>query len=140
MNIFSVYLNPNKPDPMQSLIFVKEGFAWWALVVSIFWALYHRMWMAFLLLMVMETIFATIEVKMLASQPLVEVLRIGVYVLFASIAKDWYQHVLKKRGYLLVDIVVGKNEEAAELRFLDRYMAKLNHLDKKESHEASSYL
>ncbi len=54
MTVYSVYEPPTQaPDLAERadrLAFVKEGFSWPALLVPLLWLLYYRMWIEFILL------------------------------------------------------------------------------------------
>ena len=54
MTVYSVYEPPVPATDMiaraDRLAFVREGFSWVALLVPLVWLLYHRMWIEFVVL------------------------------------------------------------------------------------------
>lgn len=132
MNLYSVYLNPHKEDPLQTVIMLKEGFSWGALLFSFLWAIYYQLWGLLFLMGFAEVTFALFEIKQWISPLLGDVIRMGFYLMVAFIAQDWRYYSLRRKGYVLVDVVAEKNEDGALIRFLDRYIQFLQGAEMQE--------
>ena len=47
MQVYTVHIHPGDADPMENAILIREGFNFWAFLLSGLWALYHRLWLGF---------------------------------------------------------------------------------------------
>jgi hypothetical protein len=107
-------------DAESDFYVVKEGFSWPALIFTAFWALWHRMWLVFVILLVAGvalefalTISGADEISALA-------ISLG-YSLFVGFgANDWRRRSLARRGMQLMGIVAAPDAEAALHRYVDR--------------------
>lgn len=133
MKVFAVYIKPKDANPMETATFVEEGFSFSAFVFNMFWAIYHRAWLAALVIFAVINVLSYLEIKQILSQEGVMALNIGLLLVVGFEASDWYQTALKRRGYILMDIVTGRNEEQAQQRFFDYYMTR------KENNDGSNY-
>ncbi|WP_424628794.1 DUF2628 domain-containing protein [Bradyrhizobium sp. SYSU BS000235] len=103
------------------VVFVRDGFYFWAFVLSFFWLIWHRLWLA-LFGYVVISIASTIVLRSFgldfgarAFVALIIALLIG---LEAGSLRRWK---LSRRKWRQLDVVVAKNEEEAERRFFDRW-------------------
>jgi hypothetical protein len=109
--------NETAPDPLR-FVFVKDGFAWPALIVPELWLLFRKMWIVFLLYLAVG-----LGVAYLASRhggPLPWVALAFVHVWFALEANQFRRFSLARRGYDFVGVVEGRRREA-ELRFFHQW-------------------
>jgi hypothetical protein len=104
--------------------FVRDGFHFWAALLSVVWLAWHRLWLALLGWIVL---MAAIDIAMVqlgvgnAAILLVDVLLALLLGFEAASLERW---TLSRRSWRQLDIVVADNEEAAERRFFDRWTAK----------------
>ncbi len=103
------------------LVFVRDGFYFWAFAAAIIWLIWHRLWLALLgyifLTLAIEIAFILFDVPapaQLAAMTLIAVL-VGLE------AASLWRWKLSRRRWRQLDVVVAENEEAAERRFLDRW-------------------
>jgi hypothetical protein len=123
MHIYTVHLNPKAAEPLENAIFVKEGFSWLATIFTFFWMIYHRIWWAAIAIMVYNMAVAYLQETQILSAEIATIINVAVVVIIGLSAGDWYRDTLRRRGYVLTEIVSGMNEEQAEQRFLDLYLA-----------------
>lgn len=111
--------------PDSEPVLIKEGFCWPAAIFNVFWALWHRLWLLALLLLLAS---AAIEFG-LAVLGADDVLRVAVNLAFAlfvgSSANDWRRHWLARAGHRLSDIVAAGNRDDAFRRWGDAQSAAL---------------
>ncbi len=121
MRVFTVHQNPD-PLAEDQVEFVKEGFSWPALVFSLFWLLYHRMWLV-------AGAYVAVSVAIEGTGALVggglelEFL-FGTTVLgivFAAEANDLRRWTLRRRGWTDLGVVSGRRRDEAERRFFSDY-------------------
>lgn len=130
MKFFAVYIKPKAAEPLETALFVKEGFSILAMMLNIFWMLYHRIWVAAALLIAFNIALSYGQFYNVISAPAVFILNTGLLVFIGFEASDWYQQTLKRHGYLLLDIVSGKDLEQAQQRFFDNYIHQADSLKK----------
>ena len=107
----------------DSIIFIKDGFAWLALFIPILWLLFHRMWLVLLAFLVIVTGLQAV----LAVAGLTEMIggwvTFGVSLLFAFQANDLRRWTLARRGYSLAGLATGRNREECEMKFFESWLA-----------------
>jgi hypothetical protein len=113
MKLYNTLVKNNEKGKVQDIIFVKEGFSFFALLFGPFWFLYHKMWQEFLALILLNvalTIFASPD-KFL--------LEISLSIIIAANANYWLCDNLRKRDYKFLGMTFGGNKTSAELRFIN---------------------
>ncbi len=96
-------------------VLVREGFSWGALCLGPIWLALHRAWIAAVL-----TLAATILVIVLASGGATAALLTALIVLLGLSGNDLRRWSLDRRGFLLAQVVVARDELEALGRLLDR--------------------
>lgn len=121
MQIYTVHIRANAKAPYENPIFLKEGFNFWAFIFVWGWALYHRLWLAAGLLFGLEALVRlAIHFGMLS--PFTGTLfGLCVQVLVGFHANDLLRGQLRRKGYIISDIVTSDNLVGAEQRFFERY-------------------
>lgn len=115
MAVFTVLEPLNGKD--DDVVFVKEGFAFWALVFTVFWALWHRMWV------VAAILFALFLVSNLAvSLGGVDAMLAGwagfaISLLFGFEARKLRGLTLERAGYRNAGLIEASGPQAAELEY-----------------------
>ena len=126
MNHYSVY-EPSSPAPdlatrADKLAFVKDGFSWPALFFPAFWLIFHRMWIE---LIVLVAILAGLQYLLggtTRGEELVGWATLAISAAFAFEANDLRTAALRRRGYELAGIAVGRDRSAAELSFFRSWL------------------
>ncbi|AFC71409.1 DUF2628 domain-containing protein [Rickettsia australis] len=113
MNIYAIYINSTQKS--NNFIVIEAGFSWIAALLSIFWALYHKMW-----LVVVITVIANIIVTAINIGALKCILQIFLMLGFGFFASDIRENYLKRNNYRLEDIIIANSSIEAELKFLER--------------------
>jgi hypothetical protein len=103
------------------LVFVRDGFHFWAFLLGPLWLAWHRLWLA---LIGYIAVMAAVEVAL--SQ-----LRTGAAIRFIAMflialltgfeAASLRRWTLSRRKWRQLDIVVANDTETAERRFFDRW-------------------
>jgi len=113
MNIYAVFINSTQKN--NNFIVIEEGFSWIAALLSIFWALYHKMW-----LVVAIAVIANIIVTAINIEELKFIFKIVLILSFGFFASDIRENYLKRNNYRLEDIIIANSSIEAELKFLER--------------------
>ncbi len=105
------------PDPM-SLVFVKEGFCWPALLFPEIWLIFRRMWLVLLLDVAVIVVTAILTANLAGrAGPVVALLVALGRFLFALEANGLRRWTYYRHGYRLIGVVQGRRLWEAELRF-----------------------
>ena len=117
MNLYSIYASCG--DKNSDPVIIKQGFSPIAGVFNLFWAVYHRMWLVVILVMIANFIiisFREAEVISLIGnlKYIVQFLSFGF---FATEIREYYARL---RGMKLDDIILATSEEEAELKYMTR--------------------
>ncbi len=117
MNIYSIYVNPEKED--DSFVSVKNGFSLTAAIFVFFLgALYHKMWkIALIMVAIYVVIFCQNESIVQVLTPVMNILNICIFGMFAT---DMREYNLEKNGYKLRDVVLASSQIDSEIKFLTR--------------------
>lgn len=102
------------------MVLVKEGFCWPACLFDAVWALYHRAWLAFLVLVSVLCIVEGLGHWYAVSGPVLVLLTASWRILVGFHANDWRRSLLERRGFKMLGVVTGTDGVSALRRFLDR--------------------
>lgn len=120
VRVYTIHHDPMSAEAESKFFVVKEGFSWSALVFTALWALWHRMWLAFVLLLAAGT---ALEFALaLSGADDIAALSIGLgYALLVGYgANDWRRWSLARRGMAQMDIVSAADADVALHRYVDR--------------------
>ena len=133
VTVYSVYEPASEaPDAearAEALQFVKEGFSWPAFFVPALWLIYCRMWIEFVLFIV---IFGALQWALGLDKPGHDIfgwLLMGLFALFAFEANDLRGAALERRGYRLIGVAEGRDRTQAELSFFDTWLPQQGRQD-----------
>jgi hypothetical protein len=104
----------------ERLVFVRDGFYVWAVLLSGLWLIWHRLWLALIGYLVLS---AALEAAMwaLGTDSVSQFVVMAVIALLLGLEggslRRWK---LSRRKWRQLDIVVADSEEAAERRFFER--------------------
>jgi hypothetical protein len=128
MPVYTVHEPPRRDDEIVAhtarFQFVRDGFHWWALLLTPFWMLRHRMWLeaiAYLALIGGITYGLNSLGVGNSAGPWVAVLLSLLVGLEASSLRRWK---LSRRGFENLGVVVGEDLDIAERRFFDGWVVQ----------------
>jgi hypothetical protein len=126
MSIYTVHEPPRRtsedaPDPVR-FVFVRDGFYFWAFLLSPLWMLRYRLWLVLIGYLIVAAALQA-GVHLLGASASV---KLGVGLLLALLvgfeAATLRRFTLARRGWRNVGIVVGDDVESAERRFFDAWV------------------
>jgi uncharacterized protein DUF2628 len=94
-------------------VLVREGFSWGALIFGPFWLAAHRTWIA-----AAFSLAAYVLIAAFAPQPFASILTAAEALILGLTGNDLRRWALEYRGYLLVHVVAGGNQDDAFIRLL----------------------
>jgi hypothetical protein len=121
MKIYTVHAKSGVEGKYHSPVFVREGFNWHAFVLTLFWALYHKLWKPAAIIIAFQLFLELLAYWEAVSFLSMCAMQLGFNVLVGFQANDWLRAKLRARGMLVVDIVAADSLMRAELRYLERY-------------------
>jgi hypothetical protein len=131
MPVYTVHEPPRKSDDHDDdtlahtarIVFVRDGFHFWAFLLAPLWMLRHRMWLEFIFyaLIVGATTLALRRLGLAEYAGGWVALLVAVLIgIEASSLRRWK---LSRRGFENLGVVVGEDLEDAERRFFDGWVA-----------------
>jgi hypothetical protein len=121
MPTFTVHAPPPRKDGTTSaperFLFVRDGFHGWAFILAPLWLLMHRLWLAFVIYVV---VYGAISVGLAVLHVSASVqLIVGVLIalLMGFEASSIWRWTLARRRWATLGFVVGEDVEMAERRF-----------------------
>jgi hypothetical protein len=126
MAIYTVHEPPRTadgaaPDP-ERFVFVRDGFAFWAFLLTPLWMLRHRLWLVFLGYVL---VMIALQVGLRAigtSETVMSAVGVLLSLLIGFEAATLRRFTLARRRWATVGIVVGDDMESAERRFFDSWI------------------
>jgi uncharacterized protein DUF2628 len=128
MSVYTVHQPPPRTaDDLADtdrFVFVRDGFSWWAFLLTPLWMLRHGLWLVLIVyLLVLAGIDAVLHV--LGASTSTIVLVGAVVSLFVGLeAGTLRRFTLSGRGWRNVGVVSGHDAEEAERRFFDAWVCR----------------
>ncbi len=119
MRHYTVHLRRHGPDADSDLVLIKEGFCWPAFFLGPLWALWHRLWLAALVLLVADLGLSGTALLLRLDGLSQGAVAVGFVAIVGFVANDLRRRRLERRHYALAAVVSAAGREAAEWRFLD---------------------
>ncbi len=118
MNIYTIYTNPCDDNPLENSFIIKEGFSLSAAIFSVLTAFYYKMWGVGAYILLVEVFFSVLQNYGYISSEVLDALNFGIMLFIGTNFNDWRQEQLTEKGYILQDIIQGKNQQEAYYNFL----------------------
>ena len=101
------------------IVFIRDGFYFWAFVAGLIWLVWHRLWLATLAYVVL-VVLTQIVLTLLGVNSGAEFV---VFLLIAALlgleAGSFWRWTLRRRKWRELGVVVARNEREAEQRFFE---------------------
>lgn len=123
LKCYTVHTKPGAQWSRENLLFVPEGFHFWAFLLTFFWSGYHRMWKYTAMILLANVAMALASDALSLSHVSMTILQLGFNAFIGFDAPDRLRTALSQRGFVMADIVVAESHGKAELRYLDRLFA-----------------
>ena len=128
MAVYTVHQPPaHHADPLpdaERIVFVRDGFSFWAFLVAPIWMLWHRMWLVLLGYVMVVGAVDTALAVIGASWTAMSVIGLFIALLIGLEASTLRRFSLRRRGFRNVGVVSGADREDAERRFFGTWPAK----------------
>jgi Protein of unknown function (DUF2628) len=126
MSVYTVHQPPLRAaDDLADtdrFLFVRDGFSWWAFLLTPLWMLRHRLWLV-LTIYLLATAAIDSALRALGASASSIVLISVLISLFAGLEAGTLRRLtLSRRGWRNVGVVSGHDAEEAERRFFDAWV------------------
>ena len=119
MRIYTIHLpsrfGPANADP----VILREGFNWAAAIFTVPWALWHRMWLVAIGLLVVSAAIGAGAAFLGLGPESRAAMMVGYAVLVGFHANDWRRRSLERKDFEAAGIVAAPYADAALRRFGD---------------------
>ena len=119
MRVYTVHLRHRGLNPDNDIVLVSEGFCWGACVLSLIWALWHRMWLVVLGLVIVSVVLNIMVYMLGMDETTGYFLNAGIAILIGLVANDIRRWSLARLGFVDSGVALGDNQDDALARFLD---------------------
>ncbi len=120
MKLYSVYVRKHAPNPLESALFVKQGFNFWAFLLTPVWSLYKRLW-------IVSAVLIAVSVLLAHSDSIAfNLISVVFSIWFGMEANNFLTMKLERKNYILFDVVGARDKYSAEQRFYDKYQSFKN--------------
>jgi len=120
MRLYTVHIRRTAREQDREAVLVREGFSWGAFLFTVLWALWHRLWLAAILLL-LAALAIGVAVELAGLDSLTETVLMLALALYAGFAgNDWRRARLLRRGYEEAAAVAAADLVEAERRYFDR--------------------
>src|SRR5690348_4933496 len=126
MSIYTVHQPPLESGAVAAepyrFVFVRDGFSWWAFLLTPLWMLRHRLWLA-LAVYFLVSVALDAGLRTLGASVLTLVLTSLLISLLAGLeAGTLRRFKLARRHWRNIGVVTGDDVEDAERRFFDAWV------------------
>ena len=126
MSVYTVHEPPQRgADALadaERFVFVRDGFYWWAFLLTPFWMLRHRLWLVLVIYLVVIACLDTALRLVGAASFVITCVGVLTSLLVGFEAGTLRRFALRRRGWRNLGIVSGDDLEDAERRFFDVWL------------------
>jgi len=128
MAIYTVHQRPvDRGNPLpdaERIVFVRDGFSFWAFLIAPVWMLWHRMWLVLLGYVIVLAAADAALSALGASSIAFSVIGLFISILVGLEASTLRRFSLRRRGFRNIGIVSGADREDAERRFFATWLTE----------------
>jgi len=126
MSVYTVHEPPQRgADALaeaERIIFVRDGFYWWAFLLTPVWMLRHRLWLVLVIYLAVVGGLGTALRLVGASDFVITCVDVLISLLAGFESGTLRRFTLRRRGWRNLGIVSGDDLEDAEQRFFDVWL------------------
>jgi hypothetical protein len=124
--VFNVYEPPeatgDRIDRAERLIFIRDGFHWWAALIPALWLLVKGLWLELIAFLVLAGALAWSLEAAGMTPAAASMVFVIVQIVIGFEASQIYAAALKRRGWREAGTVTGRNQDECERRFLATWL------------------
>jgi hypothetical protein len=133
MSVYTVHQPPPKAGETKAgevaadpdrFVFVRDRFAFWAFVLPPLWLLIKRLWLVFVLFMLLIAVVGALFYVADIGQPARALIVMLISFLLALEAPTLQRWTLARRNWTQIGVVVADDRDEAERRFFDGWVER----------------
>ena len=129
MPVYTVHEPPlrQRDDPAEAadrFVFVRDKFSFWAFLFAPLWMIWRRLWLVLLLYIVLMVLLQAGLWTIGASTAVKFVVGVLIGLLIGFEGPSLRRWTYNRRGWINHGVVVADDEESAERRFFDAWIAR----------------
>jgi hypothetical protein len=128
MAAYTLYLDanarPGEPAALERAVVLRDGFSWGALIFQPLWFLWHRLWLATLVVIIAILALAVTCSLLKVTSGATFMAQFALALYFAHEANAVRAFMLTRRGRPAVDTVISDDRDSAEARLFGRWLAR----------------
>ncbi len=105
----------------DELIFIKDGFSFWAMIGSVFWMIYHHLWIPLIGFFIAIGLLAALAHLFGAAPGADVILFVGLSIALGFLANDIRRAVLERQQYHMIGTIAGHTKIECERRFFSNW-------------------
>ena len=113
MQFYSIHTRRNGEGLDSDFAVIKEGFSWPAFFFNSLWALWHRNWVSFFVMVMILSCITFISNLAGVTPAVYVVLYVGVFMGFGALANDLKRLQLDRAGFAEVGVGFGESADQA---------------------------
>lgn len=113
----------------DGLVFVKDGFNWWAFLFGPLWMLVNRLWLPFLGYLVLAGAVGGILYLLDVGAAWATLASLALNLIVAFEADSMQRWSLDRKGWRMIGTVSGANMRECERRFFERWLTAIEPSD-----------
>lgn len=142
MLTFTVHEPPDPPadrvDRAEGLVFIKDGFAWFAALFAPLWLLMHRLWWALLGYVALAAALQLAQKSGVLTESTTGLVMLAVNLLVGFEAGTLRRWALDRKGWSMLGAVSGRTVDECERRFFDGWLPSQPILKPSSDHTPSA--
>ena len=120
MKTYRIFFKKTPHGIFEDVVMVKEGFIFWAFLLGLIWLFNKRIFKMGFLISIIFILLYLVETSGFLDYSITLPIQLAIFLYIGFEAGDWYEKVLKKRGYKFLGHASGRDAKEARLRFLDK--------------------
>ena len=117
----------------EELVFVKDGFSFWAMLAPPLWMIYHRLWRAVLGFIAAVLLLQGLGWLFGLGEQGTGLLLLVASLCFGFLANDLRRWFLEKQGYHMIGTLAAPSQIACERRFFASWPPLTTRLQKEDA-------
>ena len=104
---------------MAAVVPIKEGFCWPAFFFSVFWTLWHRLWLVALGLVAANLVISVLVFQIRTNEAVTIVVSLSIALMLGFMGNDFRRSKLEKHGFTERGLVMDRTAEAAVRLYIE---------------------
>ncbi len=119
-------------DQADELIFVREGFSWFAFLLPLIWLIYQKLWVELVVYFIIVMLFQSLILYFGVGESLSLYFTLFINLIFGFESNNIRRWNLDRADYQMVGSVCGRNQKESEIKFFSHWKHSHNDISLNE--------